>query len=280
MSRPLRISYAGAWYHVMNRGANRQKIFHSNKQYEIFIKLLEQIYERYQIETHAYCLMPNHYHLLIRTPLPNISRAMRHLDGVYTQKYNRLEGKDGPLMRGRFKSIVVDAEHYLLSLNRYIHLNPVNAKLTSAPQNYKWSSYPAYMGLAQQPAWLFINETLARFDNNLQKYQAFISKNSGSDIKTAFLKMTKKVPILGNAEFIKHISDKYLSDDNIKNNEISEYNIVKKVIAPSYDAILAEVAKCCNVDKEHVTYSAKGKTNIAREILIYLIYTKTHNIVF
>ena len=124
MSRALRIEYEGAWYHIMNRGAGKQIIFHNETHYNLFLKLLSEIHNRYRIEVHAYCLMNNHYHLLIRTPLANLSRAMRHINGVYSQRYNGLQKTDGPLFRGRFKSIIIDSENYLLRLSRYIHLNP------------------------------------------------------------------------------------------------------------------------------------------------------------
>lgn len=109
MARPLRIEYAGAWYHVMNRGASHQKIYHNDHHRLIFLGLLQKIQLRYGIELHAYCLMGNHYHLLLRTPMANLGRAMRHLDGVYTQRYNINTNKDGPLFRGRYKACLIEA---------------------------------------------------------------------------------------------------------------------------------------------------------------------------
>ena len=134
MARPLRIEYPGAWYHVMNRGVDRQPIFLHDAHRESFLSLLSDISRSYQVEIHAYCLMNNHYHLLVRTPLGNISRAMRHLNGVYTQRFNSMEKRDGSLFRGRFKAILVEADEYLLRLSRYIHLNPVAAKLVKRAQ--------------------------------------------------------------------------------------------------------------------------------------------------
>ena len=96
----------------------------------VFLNLLSEIHRRYRVEIHCYCLMDNHYHLLIRTPLANLSRAMRHLDGIYTQRFNRQTRTDGPLFRGRYKSILVECDNYLLQLSRYIHLNPVQAKIS------------------------------------------------------------------------------------------------------------------------------------------------------
>ena len=141
MARPLRLEYPGAWYHVMNRGLARQPIFRTDAHRQHFLDLLLEIHNRYQVEIHAYCLMGNHYHLFIRTPLANLSRAMRHLNGIYTQRYNQGMHRDGPIFRGRYKSILVEADTYLLRLSRYIHLNPVAAKLVRKAETYPWSSF-------------------------------------------------------------------------------------------------------------------------------------------
>src|SRR3990170_4951640 len=106
MTRPPRILFENAWYHLMNRGAGRRSIFKCDEHRELFISLLSELGEKFAVETHAYCLMNNHYHLLVRTPAPGLSDAMKYLAGVYTKKFNRLEKTDGPLFRGRFKAIV------------------------------------------------------------------------------------------------------------------------------------------------------------------------------
>ena len=136
MSRPLRIQYPDAWYHVMNRGRRGEKLFEGKKDYETFIELLKDIVEDYKVNIAAYCLMSNHYHLLIQTPKGNISRSMRHLNGVYTQRYNRSHLCDGQLFRGRYKSILIDADGYLLELVRYIHRNPLEAGMVNDLSKY------------------------------------------------------------------------------------------------------------------------------------------------
>ncbi|MEW6186019.1 MAG: transposase [Thermodesulfobacteriota bacterium] len=110
MSRPLRIEYPGAWYHVMNRGRRKEEVFHGKNDYAQFIDILKESAQLWKLRIVAYCLMPNHYHLLLQTPEANLSRCLRHIDGVYTQSYNRSHGTDGPLFRGRYKSILVDAD--------------------------------------------------------------------------------------------------------------------------------------------------------------------------
>ena len=156
MPRPERIEYEHAFYHVMNRGRGRQLIFHDKRYYEAFESTLSEANQRFQCVIHAYCLMGNHYHLLLETPNANLSRVMRHINGVYTQRYNRLKKTDGPLFRGRFKAILVDSDSYLLPLTRYIHRNPVDMKrpIVSSLEEYPWSSYLAYIGKAKSPIWL------------------------------------------------------------------------------------------------------------------------------
>ena len=128
MPRPPRIEYENAFYHVMNRGRAREAIFHDKVYYDAFLKTLKEAVKRFDCVIHAYCLMGNHYHLLIQTPKANLSRVMRHINGVYTQRHNRLRLTDGPLFRGRFKAILVDIDSYLLHLSRYIHRNPIDMK--------------------------------------------------------------------------------------------------------------------------------------------------------
>ena len=150
MPRPLRLEFEDAFYHVMSRARGRQTVFHSPEYYHAFLDCMAQARERFAAEIHAYCLMGNHYHLLIKTPLANLSRVMRHINGVYTQRYNRLKHTDGPLFRGRYKAIVVDADAYLLQVTRYIHRNPIETKspLVKSLEHYPWSSYLAYLGKA------------------------------------------------------------------------------------------------------------------------------------
>jgi len=128
MSRPIRIAYPKAWYHVMNRGRRAENIFLEKFDYKMFVALLQETSEAWNIRIAAFCLMPNH-HLLVHTPEANISRAMCHLNGVYTQRFNSWHHLDGPLFRGRYKSILVSGDSYLLQLVRYIHRNPLKQAL-------------------------------------------------------------------------------------------------------------------------------------------------------
>jgi putative transposase len=146
MSRPLRIEFPGAFYHVTSRGNARKKIFLNDIDRVSFIETLAWVVERFGWICHAYCLMDNHFHLLIETPMPNLSLGMRQLNGVYTQRFNRRHKRVGHLFQGRFKSILVEQDRYLLELCRYIVLNPVRAKMVAASEEYPWSSYRATVG--------------------------------------------------------------------------------------------------------------------------------------
>ena len=141
MPRLLRIEYPGAWHHIINRGSGKRTIFHGQEYYQLFLDLLHKVVDRYQIQVHAYCLMSNHYHLIVHSPQGNLSEAMQYLNSMYVRRYNKWQNTDGPLFRGRFSSFIVDVDRYLLVLSRYIHLNPVDANLVDYPGQYKWSSY-------------------------------------------------------------------------------------------------------------------------------------------
>ena len=146
MARPLRIEFEGALYHVTSRGDERRDIFLDDADREAFLQILGDVVRRFAWRCHAYCLMGNHYHLLIETPNANLSRGMRHLNGVYTKRFNRTHERVGHVMQGRYKSILVDKDEYLLELARYVVLNPVRAGVVRSARDWKWSSYRATAG--------------------------------------------------------------------------------------------------------------------------------------
>ncbi len=141
MARPLRIEYPGALYHITARGNRKADIYLRSSDRYKFLEILEKTVGRYNWICHGYCLMNNHYHLLIETPDANLSKGMRQLNGIYTQYFNRVHDSVGHLFQGRFKSILVEKESYLLELCRYIVCNPVRANLCREPKDWKWSSY-------------------------------------------------------------------------------------------------------------------------------------------
>jgi putative transposase len=171
MARPLRIEYPGALYHVTSRGNARGRIFRNDKDREYFLDLLGFIIERFHWLCHAWCLMDNHYHLILETPEGNLSRGMRQLNGIYTQKYNWRYTKTGHVFQGRYKAILVDKENYLLELCRYVILNPVRANIVKRPQDWKWSSYRSTTGTAKTPQWLTTDWILAQFSRSRRRAQ-------------------------------------------------------------------------------------------------------------
>jgi len=208
MSRPLRIEYEDAYYHVINRGRGRRCIFHSNEYYEAFIQCLSEANSRFGIEVHAYCLMGNHYHLLIKTPRGNLGRAMRHIDGVYTQRYNRLKRTDGALFRGRYKAIVIDASSYLLQVSRYIHRNPVelNTPLVKRIEDYPWSSFSAFINQSKAPDWLNRDSVYGELGvrAKYRAYKAYVELDNNEEI-SRFYGLKHTPSIMGEKVFKEYV---------------------------------------------------------------------------
>ena len=141
MARPLRIAFPGAFYHVTTRGNERKTVFKRKRDRERFLEYLETATERYHAVIHAYCLMDNHYHLLLDTPAGNLSQIMHHGNGAYTTYFNVKRARSGHLFQGRYKAILVEKDEYAKELSRYIHLNPVRAKMVEQPEQYEWTRY-------------------------------------------------------------------------------------------------------------------------------------------
>ncbi len=270
MARPLRIQYPGAWYHVMNRGASHQKIFLNDDDKKSFLNLLGEASQMWSIQVHAFCLLDNHYHLLIHTPRDNLSRSMRHVNGIYTQRYNRKYGKDGPIFRGRFKAILIDADSYLLDVVRYIDLNPVKAKIVKTPGKYAWGSHHYYLKKRPSINWLLRDEVLGRFANrfnqSIKRYKEFVKEGIPSDIEEFYAK--KKVPfILGRERFKKWVRTK------LPGTPEEEYEIPEVKGLHSYcsvDQIIETVRKNYKVDMKTLKQVRRGKWNEPRDVTIYL----------
>jgi len=187
MARPLRIQYDGALYHVTSRGNERKAVFRDDTDRELFLNILAGVTERFHWLCHAFCLMDNHYHLVIETPDANLSKGMRQLNGVYTQAFNRRHRRVGHLFQGRFKAILVQKESHFLEVCRYVVLNPVRARSVVTPQQWRWGSYGATAGLVRAHRCLSMEEILAQFGRRrtlaYRKYQEFVKdgmERSGS----------------------------------------------------------------------------------------------------
>ena len=206
MARPLRIEYPGALYHITSRGNAGQKIFRSDKDRSVFLQLLGTVIERFHWLCHAWCFMDNHYHLVIETPEGNLSRGMRQLNGIYTQKYNGKYHKTGHIFQGRFKAILVDKDSYLLELCRYVALNPVRAHMIEKPEDFRWSSYRSTAGFDKAPPFLVVDWLLAQFSSNRKRaeslYREFVLKGITQEAPWREL---KGQIFLGDSQFIQRI---------------------------------------------------------------------------
>ena len=215
MARPLRIEYPGAFYHVTSRGNERKAVFKSQRDREKFLAYLESATERYGAAIHAYCLMDNHYHLLIETPLGNLSKIMQHINGAYTMYFNTKRKRSGHLLQGRYEAILVDADEYAKELSRYIHLNPVRANLEPDPDAYEWSSCRYYTVKRKAPGWLQRDFILGYFGKrnaaSMKKYRAFISSAMGQEHNNPLAEKLHSV-ILGSQDFLEAIKVEFLSD--------------------------------------------------------------------
>lgn len=265
MARPLRIEYEGAWYHVMNRGAGRRDIFVANHQRSYFLGLLGTLFERFGLETHAYCLLDNHYHLLLRTPEANLSRAIRHLDGVYTQYFNRTTHTDGPLFRGRYQALIIDADAYLIQVSRYIHRNPLAAGMVSAAADFPWSSYRAYLGLENGAPWLHQRAVLAMLNGQRERYRSVVERDGETDADAAIGSGTS---VLGSDCFRAGVLARCARDDH----EIPEMRRPSSAV-PCAETIVSATAQALGVAPGELMRSQPGSANEARMMAMYLCQT-------
>lgn len=179
-------------YHITSRGNAQAAIFHDPEDRETFLDTLSGVVGRFGWLCHAYCLMDNHYHLLVETPDPNLSAGMRHLNGIYTQLFNRRHDRAGHVLQGRFKAILVERDSYLLELARYIVLNPVRAGMVTDTARYPWSSYRATAGEEKAPEWLTTDWILAQFAKSApaarRRYTKFVAQDSSAGPPWSMLK--------------------------------------------------------------------------------------------
>ncbi|MBW1769076.1 MAG: transposase [Deltaproteobacteria bacterium] len=268
MSRPLRIQFPDAWYHVMNRGKRGEKIFTDKGDYRAFIDLLKDCVEMWNIRVAAYCLMGTHYHILFQTPDANLSRCMRHINGVYTQYFNRTHGLDGHLFRGRYKSILVDSDAYLLELLRYIHRNPIDAGMVDHLGSYPWSSHKGYLSRSEKWNWLHKNYVLKIFSNNkteaLKGYKSFVNKKTPEEINR-ILGSRKWPSVIGKDSFINWVKDTFFIQK--RHVEVPE----SKSLAPDSEKIKRAVCREYDIDEEDLLISRRGITNEPRNMAIYLM---------
>lgn len=265
MARPLRIHYPHAVYHVTARGNERKAIVQDDEDRARFIQTVADMVEQYQILCHAWVLMDNHYHLLLETPHANLSRAIRHLNGVYTQSYNRRHHRVGHLFQGRFTAILIEKEAYLLELCRYVVLSPVRAGMVKHPKAWSWSSYRATAGEETIPKWLTVDWLLGQWGGQRSRAQSAYRQFVGEGIKQKerpWTNLSGQV-YLGSETFLKSVQDR------LTEKEDTEIPMMQKRPArPDIGVILSQVAEGYGESVEEVVQPTRRPSE-ARQVAIY-----------
>ena len=270
MARQWRIEFPGAIYHVLSRGNNRQDIFLSDDDRYLFFDLLATLSERFNVQIYAYVLMSNHYHLLLKTINGNLSKAMQWFGTTYTCKFNSKNNTGGHLFQGRFKSIIVENDAYLLRLSCYIHRNPLRAGIVERLADYPWSSYWYYAYQKKPPEWLCTKAILdqASSGNPHKAYRIKVQKYS--DEKVSVWEDVKHGLIYGGQEFVEDIKDRFLGDK--RDAELPQHNSFLKTLEP--EQILKRASEHLGFNLEAARESKKigpeDKDN--RDLIIYLIW--------
>ena len=213
MARPLRIEYPNAFYHITSRGNEGREIFTSKGDYARFLRYFESATERYGARIHCFCLMPNHYHLLLETPRANLQRILHHLNTAYTNYFNAKMERVGHLFQGRYRAILVEKDTYALELSRYIHLNPVRAHLVEEPSQYPWNSYLAYVEGEGRWGWLERKFTLGQLSssekNARRRYYVFVREGLVRPLEDPLKKVVAST-LLGTERFVEGVKERFI----------------------------------------------------------------------
>jgi len=273
MGRPIRIEFNGALYHITSRGNERREIFLDEKDRANFLSILADYHDRYGILIHAYVLMDNHYHLILKTPKGNLLKVMHGLNGSYTGYFNRQHGRAGHLFQGRYKGILVEKDNYLLPLSRYIHLNPVRAGRVKKLDQYEWSSYRGYVGRRKEQPWMESGWVLSQFSVRAvrarRQYEEYVEEGIRKGIDNPLRDVHAQV-ILGTDPFIEQARE--LLRRKVLNSEIVERERLQE--HPGIEGIVKEVARRFGV-KHEVIRAGGTRRNTARQVALYLSHRYT-----
>jgi len=274
MARPLRIQYPGAYYHLTCRGNDRKRIFGDDKDREKFLNLLENSLDIYHVNLYSYVLMTNHFHLLVQTPLGNLSEFMRHFNVCYTGYYNYRHGRSGHLYQGRYKSFLIDVDNYLLEVSRYLHLNVVRVhSLRTASldekvnllKDYKWSSLPGY--ISKKKVEKFVNyDLILSMVRSRVNYYKFVIEGLDKDLKDPF-KEIKNGGILGVDKFLEKIRKEHLEYGSSR-EQPTYRELISDYLDP--ERAIEIVSNTLKIDKK--SFSKRYKNGIARGILSEILY--------
>jgi REP element-mobilizing transposase RayT len=280
MSRPLRVEYPGASYHVINRGNQRQKVFHCHSHYEIFLEKLQEFSGKFDVDVRCYCLMPNHFHLYVMTREANLSRFMQSFLTSFCYVMNRMSRKSGHIFQGRFKSHVADDEAYGMAISRYIHLNPV--KIKSAVgfelkrkirllEEFKYSSCRYYIGEEECPEWLDMGHILGKFpvgslEEKMAEYRAYVEEGIKRAVPNPFESVIGQ-SIIGDDVFTDRIRRGYAMDLNLT-DEREQKDLTKLRSSFRFDDVLKAVASSFKIAEKDIL-KKRSKHRKARMTLMY-----------
>jgi putative transposase len=237
VSRRLRVEYPGAFYYVTSRGNERRTVFQSNRDREKYLSYLDSAHERYGAVIHVYCLMGNHYHLLLETPRGNLSKILHYINGAYTTCFNIKGSRSGHLFQGRYKGILVDKDRYCKEVSRYVHFNPVRTGMVKTPLEYPWSSYRYFVGRDKKPKWSTTEFVLGDFGGEggrgFKRYREYVEREVDKEIENPLKKVIAST-FLGRKEFIDRIKLEYLEGKGMDRRDLPA--LKKILIGPSLES--------------------------------------------
>jgi putative transposase len=280
MARPLRIEYAGAYYHVMNRGNRRQAVFTEPRDYELFLERLGQFSGQFEVRLLCYCCMPNHFHLYLRTERANLSRFMQSLLTSFTISLNRRHRSSGHVFQGRFTAHLVENDAYGGEVSRYVHLNPVRTKALRragvsarrrALRAFGWSSYAACIGLSPGPKWFDPGPLLSDWGASrrvqMRRYREYVEEGLLRDLDSPLARLEGQT-ILGTEPFLDHIRRTYVLTRTADRREQPAFERARQSIP--FEAVAGCVSRHCGVRPESLL-TRRGSDRRARQLLIYAV---------
>lgn len=265
MARQLRIEYKGAFYHVFSRGERRDNIFFDDRDNLKFLEKLWEAIDKFNLKIHCYALMANHYHLLIETPEGNLSKAMHYINTSYSNWLKSKHQIIGSVFQGRYKSILVEKESYLLTLSAYIHLNPVRAKIVNNPEKYRWSSFNDYLKIEKSIHRIFSDDILKKFSGGRNAYKAFVYNFMIKGNEILKDNISGKHAILGGNEFRDKMIKKFTSDT--KKSELREKPDLKHLSKLNREDIKNIILRTFQLKEKELLIKKRG--NIYRKIYLY-----------
>jgi len=270
MARQWRIEFEGALYHILSRGNGQQDIFLGDEDRNCFIDVLGEMSERFAVDIFAYVLIDNHYHILLRTQKPNLSKSMQWLGTTYTRRFNLNHFRSGHLFQGRYKSIIIENDAYLLRLSHYIHRNPLRAGIVQRLADYPWSSYLAYAYNKRHPDWLKTDVILKQYNVKDKRRAYRLKVQNYSDEKNRIWEDVRHGLIYGSQNFVDKIKSNYLTDQS--RDELPQLRRMLKGTEPGM--VLHKAAKVldCNVENFKQSRRISKDDKDDRDLLIYFLW--------